>query len=57
MREGRWKDKGDYLGYGLTGKKLGVIGVGNIGKEVFRLAKPWDMVHLGCDPNVPQARR
>ena len=53
-REGRWKDKGDYLGHGLTGKVLGVIGVGNIGKEVFRLAKPWDMVHLGCDPNVPQ---
>jgi len=55
VREGRWKDKGDFLGYGLTGKKLGVIGVGNIGKEVFRLAKPWDMVHLGCDPNVSQA--
>ena len=53
-REGRWKEKGDYLGYGLTEKVLGVIGVGNIGKEVFRLAKPWDMVHLGCDPNVPQ---
>ena len=55
VREGRWKEKGDFLGYGLTGKKLGVIGVGNIGKEIFRLAKPWDMVHLGCDPNVSQA--
>jgi phosphoglycerate dehydrogenase-like enzyme len=32
-----------------------VIGVGNIGKEIFRLAKPWNMVHLGCDPNVPQS--
>jgi D-3-phosphoglycerate dehydrogenase len=55
VRDGRWKEKGDYLGYGLTGKTLGVVGVGNIGKEVFRLAKPWGMVHLGCDPNVPQA--
>ena len=54
-RDGRWKEKGDYLGYGLTGKVLGVIGVGNIGQEVFRMAKPWDMVHLGCDPYVPQA--
>jgi phosphoglycerate dehydrogenase-like enzyme len=54
-RDGRWKEKGDYRGYGLTGKVLGVIGVGNIGQEVFRLARPWDMVHLGCDPNVPQA--
>jgi len=54
VREGRWTRKGDYLGYGLTGKTLGVIGVGNIGKEVFRLAAPWGMLHLGCDPNVPQ---
>ena len=51
-REGRWKEKGDFLGFGLTGKTLGVIGVGNIGKEVFRLAKPWNMKHLGCDPYV-----
>lgn len=55
VRDGRWKAKGDYLGYGLAGKTLGVIGVGNIGKEVFRLAAPWNMRHLGCDPNVPQA--
>ncbi|MFN0314623.1 MAG: 2-hydroxyacid dehydrogenase [Burkholderiales bacterium] len=55
VREGRWKEKGDFLGYGLSGKTLGVIGVGNIGKEVFRLAKPWDMKFLGCDPNVPQS--
>jgi phosphoglycerate dehydrogenase-like enzyme len=54
-RAGRWREKGDYLGYGLMGKTLGVIGVGNIGKEIFRLAKPWNMVHLGCDPNVPQS--
>ncbi|MSQ59955.1 MAG: hydroxyacid dehydrogenase [Betaproteobacteria bacterium] len=55
VREGRWKEKGDFLGYGLSGKTLGVIGVGNIGKEVFRMAKPWDMKFLGCDPNVPQS--
>lgn len=55
VRDGRWKAKGDYLGYGLAGKTLGVIGVGNIGKEVFRLAAPWNLRHLGCDPNVPQA--
>jgi len=54
-REGRWREKSDFLGYGLMGKTLGVIGVGNIGKEVFRLAKPWNMVHLGCDPYVPQS--
>jgi D-3-phosphoglycerate dehydrogenase len=55
VRDGRWKEKGDFLGYGLSGKSLGVIGVGNIGKEVFRMAKPWDMKFLGCDSNVPQS--
>jgi len=55
VRDGRWKDKGDFLGYGLQGKTLGVVGVGNIGKEVFRMARPWDMNFLGCDPNVPQS--
>jgi len=32
-----------------------VIGVGNIGKEIFRLAQPFGMRLLGCDPNVPQS--
>ncbi|MEO8629303.1 MAG: NAD(P)-dependent oxidoreductase [Betaproteobacteria bacterium] len=54
-REGRWRERGDFLGYGLTGRTLGVIGVGNIGKEVFRLAQPWNMVLVGCDPNVAQS--
>jgi len=54
-REGRWSEKGNYLGSGLTGRTLGVIGVGNIGKEIFRLAQPFGMRLLGCDPHVPQS--
>ena len=55
VREGRWNEKGNYLGMGLMGRTLGVIGVGNIGAEIFRLAQPFDMRLLGCDPNVPQS--
>ncbi len=55
VREHRWAEKGNFLGMGLTGRTLGVIGVGNIGAEVFRLAQPFDMRLLGCDPNVPQS--
>ena len=51
-REGRWAEKGNYLGGGLMGRTLGVIGVGNIGKEIFRLIQPFGMNLLGCDPNV-----
>jgi len=54
VREGRWNERVRHHGIGLTGKVLGVIGVGNIGHEVFRLAMPLDMKHLGCDPYITQ---
>src|SRR5262249_169903 len=36
---------------------LGIIGLGNIGRDVFALAKPFGMRHLACDPyvNGPEA--
>jgi phosphoglycerate dehydrogenase-like enzyme len=51
-REGRWGEKLAHMGLGLTGKSLGLIGLGNIGREVFRLAAPLEMRHLGHDPHV-----
>ena len=33
-RAGRWADKLDFMGTGLTGRTLGIIGLGNIGREV-----------------------
>jgi phosphoglycerate dehydrogenase-like enzyme len=51
-RAGRWAEKLDHMGVGLTAKTLGVIGLGNIGREVFRLAAPLDMRHVGYDPYV-----
>jgi phosphoglycerate dehydrogenase-like enzyme len=53
-REGRWEERGKHHGIGLVDKTLGVIGVGNIGHEVFKLATPLDMQHLGCDPYITQ---
>jgi D-3-phosphoglycerate dehydrogenase len=55
-RAGRWHERLDYMGLGLTGKTLGVIGLGNIGREVFRLAAPLEMQNVGHDPHVtPEA--
>ena len=51
-REGRWAERMDHQGIGLSGKTLGVIGLGNIGREVFRLFAPLEMRHIGHDPNV-----
>lgn len=45
----------DYMGTGLTGRTVGVIGAGNIGKEFFRLAQPLEMNHQAHDPYVKAA--
>jgi len=42
--------RSDHMGIGLVGRTLGSIGVGNIGAELFRLAKPFDMRFIAHDP-------
>ena len=49
-RDGRWAEKLDYMGMGITGRTLGLVGLGNIGREVFKLAQPFEMRHLAYDP-------
>jgi phosphoglycerate dehydrogenase-like enzyme len=39
-----------HMGVGLVGKTLGSIGIGNIGAELFRLAKPFDFKFMAHDP-------
>ena len=40
----------DHMGVGLVGRTLGAIGIGNIGAELFRLARPLDMKFIAHDP-------
>ena len=42
--------RGEHMGVGLVGKTFGSLGVGNIGAEAFRLAKPFDMNFIAHDP-------
>ncbi|MEX2142002.1 MAG: NAD(P)-dependent oxidoreductase [Pirellulales bacterium] len=51
-REGRWAEKLDYMGQGVTGRTLGIVGLGNIGREVLRLATPFELRRLAFDPHV-----
>jgi phosphoglycerate dehydrogenase-like enzyme len=53
-REGRWGERLNNMGTGLSGRVLGSVGVGNIGSELFRLAAPFGMKHLGYDPYITQ---
>ncbi len=49
-RSGRWEERLDHMGVGLAGRTLGSVGLGNIGRETFRLARPFGMRHLAHDP-------
>lgn len=53
-RDGRWLEVANHHAYGLTGKTLGSIGVGNIGHEMFKLAVPFGMKHIAFDPYLAQ---
>ncbi len=42
--------RGEHMGVGLVGRTLGSLGIGNIGAELYRLAKPFDMRFIAHDP-------
>jgi phosphoglycerate dehydrogenase-like enzyme len=42
--------RGEHMGLGLVGRTIGSIGIGNIGGELFRLLRPFDMKFIAHDP-------
>ena len=49
LRSGKW-EKTTFRGTELTGKCLGLIGYGSIGRELVKLVKPFDMKIYVYDP-------
>jgi D-3-phosphoglycerate dehydrogenase len=49
MKRGKWIKK-NLMGTELSGKYLGIVGVGNIGRNVGRIAKALRMNLIGYDP-------
>lgn len=49
LKAGRW-DRALYTGTELSGKTLGVIGVGKIGREVAKWCRGFGMATIGYDP-------
>jgi D-3-phosphoglycerate dehydrogenase len=45
-----WARRSENMGTGLVGKTLGSLGIGNIGAELHRVIRPFDMVHIAHDP-------
>ncbi len=52
MRSGKWPKKEYSKGLELTGKTLGIMGIGNIGKEVAKRALGLGMTVIAFDPFV-----
>lgn len=55
MKEGKW-EKGRFLSTELSGKALGIIGLGRIGGEVAKRAKAFNLRILVHDPYVSAER-
>jgi phosphoglycerate dehydrogenase-like enzyme len=55
-RDGGWSRKLDYNGQGVTGRTMGIIGFGNIGQELAKIAMPLDMNVVAFDPYFSEAR-
>lgn len=43
VKEDRWQERGNYKGDEIYGKTLGILGMGNIGKKVARIANAMGM--------------
>jgi D-3-phosphoglycerate dehydrogenase len=50
-----WAERVNHNGVGLVGLTLGSLGIGNIGAELFRLARPLDMRFVAHDPYADTA--
>lgn len=50
-----WAKRPNTMGFGLVGKTLGSLGIGNIGAEVYRLAVPFEMNFIAYDPYADKA--
>lgn len=56
VREKSWDLRERFMGTGLTGKTVGLLGVGNTGGELVRLLQPFGVRCVGYDPFCPPQR-
>lgn len=56
MKRGIW-GKQKYIGTQIFGKTLGIVGFGNVGREVYRIAKGLGLQVVVCEPYVRLPRK
>ena len=55
IQEGKW-DRKSFTGIQLSGKTLGIIGVGRIGSRVAKRMQAMEMTTIGYDPYITEER-
>jgi phosphoglycerate dehydrogenase-like enzyme len=53
VHAGRW-ERFAHVGTGLDGRTLGIVGLGNVGRELAMLAKPFGLHVVAADPFVAE---
>ncbi len=53
IRTGRWQST---IGFSLTGKTLGIVGLGKIGKRIADIGKAFGMKPIAWSPNLTEER-
>jgi phosphoglycerate dehydrogenase-like enzyme len=51
-RAGRWHERTNWMGIGLGGRTLGLVGLGNTGRDLLTLVRPFEMRVIAADPAV-----
>ena len=52
IRDGKWSLEREYWGHDIERKVLGIVGLGDVGRELVRIAQPFQMTLLASDPYV-----
>jgi phosphoglycerate dehydrogenase-like enzyme len=50
VRENRWEQRASWMGRGLTGRTVGLVGLGNTGRDLVELLAPFRPTLLAYDP-------
>lgn len=58
VRQGRWQEKTAWMGRGLTGRCVGLIGLGNTATDLVGLLRPFQVDVVAYDPyRTPESAR
>ncbi|WP_416974878.1 NAD(P)-dependent oxidoreductase [Streptomyces sp. 4F14] len=53
VREGRWAERDRWMGRGLTGRRVGLLGLGNTARDLVGLLRPFETEIIAYDPYCP----